>query len=270
MCRLAAYRGSLRLIEDIVSLPSHSLVSQSHCATEAKTATNGDGFGIAWYGHRPEPGLFRDIMPAWSDDNLLSLARQIRSGLFMAHVRASTTGRTHRDNCHPFVSGRWAFAHNGQVGRFDIVERVLERKLDDRHYGRRRGRTDSELLFLLMLQHGLDSDPHGAMAEVVRLVHEAFAETGCEPMLRLTAALSNGITLHGVRYATDRFAPSLYTGRLTGPDTECGDTCLVSEPLGDQTGCWTPVPAGSFVTIGDDGVSVRPFDPVASDYALAV
>lgn len=114
MCRWAAYRGDPLYLEELVSSPAHSLIEQSHCATRAKTATNGDGFGIAWYGDRPEPGRYRDILPAWSDCNLKSLARQIRSPLFLAHVRAATGGGTRRDNCHPFTHESWSFMHNGQ------------------------------------------------------------------------------------------------------------------------------------------------------------
>ena len=98
MCRWAAYRGAPIPLEQIVSAPGHSLIEQSHHATQAKTATNGDGFGIAWYGEHREPGLYRDVLPAWSDCNLKSLVRQIRSPLFLAHVRASTGGATSRDN----------------------------------------------------------------------------------------------------------------------------------------------------------------------------
>lgn len=106
MCRWAAYLGEAVFLEEIVTAPCHSLIAQSHHALEGKTATNGDGFGIAWYGERAEPGLYRDILPAWSDPNLRSLSRQIRSSLFLAHVRASTGGATSRANCHPFVHGR--------------------------------------------------------------------------------------------------------------------------------------------------------------------
>ena len=79
MCRWAAYLGEPVFLEDFVTAPRHSLIAQSHHALEAKTATNGDGFGIAWYGGRPEPGLYRDVLPAWSDCNLKSpLASIIR------------------------------------------------------------------------------------------------------------------------------------------------------------------------------------------------
>ena len=106
MCRFLAYRGEPVFLSDLVCAPAHSLVHQSLHATEAKTGTNGDGFGLGWYGERPEPGLFRDIRPAWSDENLKSLSAQVRSPLFFAHVRASTGTASTRANCHPFEIGR--------------------------------------------------------------------------------------------------------------------------------------------------------------------
>ncbi|WP_204265416.1 class II glutamine amidotransferase, partial [Enterobacter hormaechei] len=81
----------------------------SRCAHEAKTGINADGFGIGWYGERAVPGLFRDIMPAWSDENLRAIAHQVRTRLFLAHVRASTGTPTNRVNCHPFAGGSWLF-----------------------------------------------------------------------------------------------------------------------------------------------------------------
>jgi predicted glutamine amidotransferase len=48
---------------------------------------NGDGTGLGWYEHRAEPALFRSITPAWGDENLVELATEIRTRLFLAHVR---------------------------------------------------------------------------------------------------------------------------------------------------------------------------------------
>ncbi|EEX88043.1 hypothetical protein B998_01925 [Brucella sp. F96/2] len=203
MCRWAAYLGPETYLEDIISSPSHSLVAQSHDAHEAKTRTNGDGFGVAWYGHRSEPGLYRDILPAWSDQNLRSLARQIRSRLFLAHVRASTGGLTSRSNCHPFVSGRWSFMHNGQIGNFDRLRRRLESHLGDELYTQKHGATDSELIFLLMLEFGLDNDPVLALTRTVSTIVEEAICAGVPPFLRLTAAFSEGNQLYAIRYATE-------------------------------------------------------------------
>ena len=64
MCRLVAYLGPERLLSEIVIEPEHSLIAQSQDAQEAKVCVQGDGFGIAWYGAKPEPGLYKDVLPA--------------------------------------------------------------------------------------------------------------------------------------------------------------------------------------------------------------
>ena len=174
MCRWAAYRGEPIFLSEIVTDPSHSLIAQSHAATHCHTPTNADGFGVAWYDHRPEPGLYRDVYPAWSDPNLRSLAAQVRSGLFMAHVRASTGTATSRNNCHPFVCGRWSFMHNGQIGGFEQFRKDADMMIPDALYSSRKGATDSEALFLVAMGFGLD---------------EAF-RPGCE--------LTNGVALPAV------------------------------------------------------------------------
>jgi len=57
---------------------------------EDRRGADGDGFGLGWYGEHPEPGLYREVRPAWSDENLRYLCRHIRSHLYFAHVRAAT------------------------------------------------------------------------------------------------------------------------------------------------------------------------------------
>jgi glutamine amidotransferase len=70
MCRWIAYRGETIPLEQYVTAPAHSLVVQSQRALESTASTNGDGFGMGWYGEHPEPGLYREVRPAWSDENL--------------------------------------------------------------------------------------------------------------------------------------------------------------------------------------------------------
>jgi predicted glutamine amidotransferase len=265
MCRWAAYLGEAVFLEDILTAPCHSLIAQSHCAQEAKSPTNGDGFGLAWYGDRPQPGLYRDILPAWSDPNLKSLCRQIKSGLFLAHVRASTGGATSRMNCHPFISGSWSFMHNGQIGGFEKIRRALENSLSDAVFDQREGTTDSELFFLLMIDEGLAGDPQGAVSRATARVLDASRRAGLEPALKLTAAFSDGQVLHAVRYATDAHAPTLYTSVLRR-----GGRCIVSEPFDREGGDWQAIPPSSFVTMTGDGMAIRPFAPASARLALAV
>lgn len=263
MCRWAAYVGPAIFLEEVITRPGRSLIHQSLHAARGHTATNGDGFGVAWYGELEEPGLYRDILPAWSDCNLRSLSRQVRSGLFLAHVRASTGTATARANCHPFVVGRWSFMHNGQVGGYDALRRRAEMLIPDPLYAERRGNTDSEALFLVALAEGLDRDPKGALERAAGRIEALAREHGAAPFLRLTAALSDGVRLHAVRYASDDRAPTLFH-RLS---CSRGGRAVVSEPL-EQDEDWAEVEPGSFVTFEGTEVRVEPFRP-APPAALA-
>lgn len=259
MCRWAAYTGPEIFLEEIVSRPDHSLISQSIHSDEGKTETNGDGFGMAWYGERPEPGLFRDTYPAWSDPNLLSLAKHVKSGLFLAHVRASTGSATSRNNCHPFVCENWSFMHNGMLGGYDNFRKSVDQLVPDALYAGRKGATDSEAAFLIALGDGLAENPKSAMERTVLKLEALAREKGCAPYMRFTAAFSDGQRLYAVRYASDRFAPSLYLRKLC---KFAGHT-LVSEPLDIGDYPWEEVPANSFVCIENGEVVTSKFEPSA-------
>ena len=56
MCRWLAYSGKPVRIEELLYRPQHSLVVQSLSSTMGAEPTNGDGFGIGWYGVGDEPG----------------------------------------------------------------------------------------------------------------------------------------------------------------------------------------------------------------------
>ena len=70
MCRFLAYSGEPVFLSDLVCAPTHSLVHQSLHADEGKTETNGDGFGIGWYGERAEPGARVYVPPRGADPQL--------------------------------------------------------------------------------------------------------------------------------------------------------------------------------------------------------
>ena len=56
MCRWLAYHGPSIWLEDILFKAEHSLIDQSLSSQSKETATNGDGFGVGWYGGRNRPG----------------------------------------------------------------------------------------------------------------------------------------------------------------------------------------------------------------------
>jgi glutamine amidotransferase len=236
MCRWLAYRGRALLMETLVTEPDHSLVAQSLHSDESKAVTNGDGFGVGWYGERAEPGLFRDVRPAWSDENLKAICAHVRSRLFFAHVRASTGTAISRANCHPFAQGRHLFMHNGQIGGFAAIRRKVEALIPDALYAARQGSTDSEAIFLIALANGLARDPVAAMATTLAQIASLMRDAGIAEALRLTAAVADGETLIAYRWASDRKAPSLYYQEANG------DLLIVSEPLDSDREGWKEIP----------------------------
>jgi len=255
MCRWAAWIGAPIFLEEVISRPDHSLIAQSQQADECKTTTNADGFGVAWYDHRAEPGLYRDVYPAWSDPNLAAVARQVKSGLFLAHVRASTGTAISRNNCHPFAVGRWSFMHNGQVGGFETLRKQVDMGIADDLYHARKGATDSEAIFLTALGLGLDERPVAAMCDSVVQLQALSEASGASPHMRLSAAYSDGEGLYAVRYASDNRAPTLYYRRC--PVLQ-GYT-VVSEPLSTETEGWCTVPSGTICHFTTEGVTQQPF-----------
>jgi glutamine amidotransferase len=237
MCRFLAYRGRPVFLEALVCAPEHSLVHQSLHAEETKTGTNGDGFGVGWYGERAEPGLYREVRPAWSDENLRSICAQVSSRLFFAHVRAATGTATSRANCHPFARGRWMFMHNGQIGGYSIVRRRIEDMIPDDLYHHRAGTTDSEAIFLAALAAGLDEDPVRAIGTTLRRVKAFMEAAGIVEALRFTAALTDGASLYAFRWASDGKPATLYH-REHGEDL-----LVVSEPLDRAQPGWQALPA---------------------------
>ena len=142
------------------------------------SSTNGDGFGLGWYGEHPEPGLYREVRPAWSDENLRYLCRHLRSHLFFAHVRAATGTPITRPNCHPFACGTWMFMHNGFVGNWSRLRRSVEALIPDKFYPARIGTTDSEAIFLAIMGAGIErpvARPRASLQAITDLVNQTQA-----------------------------------------------------------------------------------------------
>jgi glutamine amidotransferase len=241
MCRWIAYRGQTTALEPYVTRPAHSLIEQSIRALESTASTNGDGFGLGWYGEHPEPGLYREVRPAWSDENLRYLCRHIHSHLFFAHVRSSTGTPITRPNCHPFACGRWMFMHNGLIGNWTRLRRRVEAMIPDELYPSRIGTTDSEAVFLAMLGAGADRDPVGATFRTLAALTDMVSAEGLKEPLRFTAALADGRDLYAFRYAANDDANTLYY-RMSGKDL-----VIVSEPLDQDRSEWTAVPPNHVV-----------------------
>jgi len=273
MCRWLAYSGSPITLETVLLEPEHSLIDQSLHARMGVETTNGDGVGIGWYGEGQEPGTYRAIGPAWNDRNLRELAAHVRSGLFLAHIRASTGTAIQQTNCHPFRHREWLWMHNGSIRSFDIVKRDLMLAVDPALYLSVGGSTDSELMFYLALTFGLNDDPVAAVERMTGLVEESAERHGVENPLQMTVATTNGKTLWVFRYSTEQQSRSLFystdfrTLRELYPGNEriasvSDETRLVvSEPLVDLPGAWNEVPESSCGVVQPGADELLPFRP---------
>lgn len=271
MCRWMAYSGGMIRLQELLFEPKDNLIDQSLSSRSAETPTNGDGFGVGWYGKWERPGLFHSIRPAWNDSNLRDLAANIESPLFMAHVRATSLATVQETNCHPFRYNNWLFAHNGEIFEIEKFRRELLIAVDPRYFENILGSTDSELMFHLALTFGLEKDPIGAMERMAGFVEAIGKKSKVPESVWMTVGLSDGKTLWGFRYASDGNAPTLYhslgVSELIKINPAIKDRLsstarvIVSEPIGKYKEMWEEVPQGSVVIVQGGHLEVRPFTP---------
>ena len=159
------------------------MIDQSlHSRLGAET-TNGDGFGVGWYGDSPTPGVFHSTEPAWNDHNLHELANHISSSHFFTHIRAAIGSAVQQTNCHPFRHERWLFMHNGYLNEFATIKRDLVLAIDPSLYPKIEGQTDTEVLFFLALTFGLQDDPPAAIEQAIGLVEAVGSRARGPPSL---------------------------------------------------------------------------------------
>jgi predicted glutamine amidotransferase len=273
MCRWLAYSGSPVLLDELLLKPAHSLVDQSLHSRLGATTTNGDGFGIGWYGAEDTPGVFHSVEPAWNDRNLRELAQHLTSPLVFAHIRASTGSAIQQTNCHPFRYGRWLWMHNGVIREFNSVKRDLAFAVDPSLYPLIEGSTDTELFFYLALSLGLQDDPPSAVERAVGFIEATGHAHGIEHPIQMTVATTDGATLWTFRYSSERNSRSLFystdveTLRAQYPDhpvlhTLSAETRLVvSEPLGDLAGVWNEAPESNYGIVQQGQDQLRAFTP---------
>jgi predicted glutamine amidotransferase len=273
MCRWLAYSGSPIPLDEVLFKPKHSLVMQSLKSRKGFEPTNGDGFGIGWYGKSPEPRLYRSTSPAWNDRNLRELASEVESGLFLAHVRASTGTAVQQTNCHPFRHGQWLFMHNGLVNGFARMKRQLALAVDASLYAAIEGTTDSEMMFYLALTFGLMDDPPEAIARMVGFIEDEGRRNGVENVMQMTLAISNGKRLWVFRYSSEGESRTLFhstdirTLRKLYPDiprfaSVSEETrMVVSEPFVDLPGAWNEIPESTYGVVADGENAFHPFRP---------
>ena len=274
MCRWVAYSGEPILAHDLLFRPQHSLIDQSLHSQLGATTTNGDGFGIGWYGEGPQPAVFKSIEPAWNDSNLREVTSQLRTPLLFAHIRASTGTAVQRSNCHPFRHRQWLWMHNGSLHGFHDMKRELVTAIDPSLFPDLEGSTDSETLFFLALTFGLTDDPFEGVARAVGFVEHTARSQGIDNPVQMTVATSDGISTWIFRYSSEHQSRSLFFSteismlRKLHPEVDAlhhlseETRIVVSEPLRDLPGAWNEVPESAAGVIRPGRDEMRSFVPI--------
>jgi glutamine amidotransferase len=274
MCRFVMYLGEPINLDTLLTKPINSLINQSYDAEE-RNPLNGDGFGVAWYVPEisPEPAVFKAETPAWNNRNLLHLARATRSECVLAHVRAASPGMPVTEiNCHPFLSGNFAFMHNGVVGGFHTIRKPLLASLSDESFHVVEGSTDSEHLFALFLDCWRAAKKKGPLEAMADALEHTIARVltlqhdhGITAESQLNLAISDGKRAVATRYTTGdpQRAITLYwhegrryvykdgVGFMVDPDVRSDTVIIASEPLSEDTG-WEPVAPNTMVLVQEN------------------
>jgi predicted glutamine amidotransferase len=268
-----AWVGQPVLIEELLFKPEHGIVDQSLHARMGAEPTNGDGFGMGWYGLGEGPAVYRSIEPAWSDPNLRELAAHIESPLFFTHVRAAIGSPVQETNCHPFRHGNWLFVHNGFIADFHLMRRDLMLAVEPELFTKVQGTTDTEVVFHLALTFGLEEDPIAALEKTIGLIEATADRLGIDDPVQGSFGVSDGTTLWAVRYATNGPPRSLFASASADSIRELypenprfqrlhhADRLIVSEPFRDLPGLWEEIAPTTAVTVRDGELTSRTFTP---------
>ena len=246
MCRLLGWNGLRTPLSGPILDAPHALLRQSRASREAPVTRHGDGHGLAWYRRGGAPERLRGAAPAWRAGRFAAVCRRTSSRLALAHVRAATDGDAAPENSHPFVDGRLAFVHVGQIAGMDAIRGPLLDAISPERRAGILGDTDSELLFALLVERGLERDPVGAYDEALHLIAERQREAGTERSVRLSALHADGRSLFAFRHATDGDPPPLYRSGAFLP----GAVTIASEPLDARRTGWRVLPIGRLFRVG--------------------
>jgi len=279
MCRFLTYTGTPLLLADLLYRPVNSLIMQSYHARERAEPLNGDGFGVGWYvpDIDPTPCVQRSVSPAWSNNNLQSLAAKTRATSLFAHVRAASPGMPVTEaNVHPFAYDRFMWMHNGVVAGFHQIRRRLRESLKDEFYNMIQGTTDSEHAFALFLNHlrvpfgEVDGEEmRRALVETIARLNDWTVAVGVAEHSFYNFAVTDGNLTVVSRYASGEgiAGASLHYSRgqrfeclpsglcdmhSVTDDTQAQAVIVASERLTDDPADWIDVPDNHTITVFPD------------------
>jgi glutamine amidotransferase len=218
MCRLFGFRSV------IPSQVHRSLVAAEN-ALGVQSVEHPDGWGVAYY-IDGAPHLTKSPSHALSDALFHRVSGVVSSETVLAHVRKATQGSNTVLNCHPFQYGRWVFAHNGDIPRFQSAWRsALVAEVAPKLRRFILGETDSEVVFFVFLSRLAESGPLDkphVVDEVIDALERTMRELEelCSPLEANERLLTTCIVTDGTTMAAHQGGRDLY---WSGHKTRCAD-----------------------------------------------
>ncbi len=274
MCRLYGFQAvEPTKVECSLVYAQDALMAQSRADAEGKS--HGHGWGVATYADGL-PDVDKQAWAAYHGEHFRKSAARAYSKTVIAHVRRATVGPPGLDNTHPFVHGRWVFAHNGTLPNFDLVRDAMIEAIDPLHRNEIRGNTDSEFIFRYLLSLW-EHEPGRPLIDTLRLGLERIIawcrDIGQEAPVGLNVLWSDGDRLVGSRLGRTLWyleRNGIHTCEICGgphvhrhADHDYRAVEIASQPVTDES--WIQVPNGTvFCVTPDLRVLFKPMGPAES------
>lgn len=262
MCRLyAMHANEPTRVECGLVKSQNALMAQSE--SDMSGYAHGHGWGIADYSNGL-PIVEKQVWAAFHGEHFARKAARVYARTAVAHVRRATVGGTSIENTHPFVHGRWIFAHNGTLPNFDRMRFKMLEQMDPLHRSEIRGTTDSEHVFRYLLSLFLRHPEDGLMASVRHGLEQIVnwcADVDPDARVGLNVVLTDGEQLIGSRLNRSLYhlqRDHVFSCPICGkshahhePTTDYQAVEIASEPV-TQGEDWYEVPNGTIFQIAED------------------
>ena len=268
MCRLFGFRS-------VIPSQVHTSLVAADNALGTQSQEHPDGWGVAHF-IDGAPHLHRSAATALEDAIFHRVSGVVASETVLAHVRRATVGPKNVLNCHPFQYGRWVFAHNGEIPKFERCREALTQRVNPALRRFILGDTDSEVIFSLFLSElsrygplgnrlGID-DVFGALDDTMRTVREVCDTDDAPNPAFLTVVVTNGTTMAATQGGKELFWSTFKT---RCPDR---DTCSYFVPeceAPSQTGYVNHLVVSSEPLSGENvWIEMKPGEVVGVDWRM--